>query len=155
APRRVPEGALMTRAAALPVPSAQELAALAQGRHPQPHSILGQHPLPGGGWVIRVRRPLAQAVTAIRANGPRLALRHVGEGIWQGRARGRGQAYTLETSYPDGPDWAAEDPYRFVPSVGEVDLYLFGEGRHEQLWHVLGAHHRPHEGVEGTSFSVW
>src|SRR6185436_14242906 len=29
------------------------------------------------------------------------------------------------------------------------------EGRHEQIWQVLGAHHRPHEDVEGTSFSVW
>jgi 1,4-alpha-glucan branching enzyme len=139
---------------ALPVPSPEVLAAIAQGRHPQPHSILGQHAVEGG-WVIRARRPLATRVTAIRANGTRIALRHVGEGIWQGRARGKSQAYTIEAAYASGPDWVADDPYRFVPSIGEVDLYLFGEGRHEQLWHALGAHHRPHEGVGGTAFSVW
>ena len=145
----------MARAAALPTPPPDELAAIAAGRHPQPHSVLGQHALAGGGWVVRARRPLAQTVTAIRANGTRIALHHIGEGIWQGRARGRGQSYTLETTYPSGPDWTAEDPYRFVPSVGDVDLYLFGEGRHEKLWHARGAHARRHEGAEGTSFSVW
>lgn len=141
--------------AALPVPTREELAAVAGGRHPHPHTILGQHALHGGGWVVRARRPLAKTVTAIRANGTRIALRHLGDGIWQGRAGGKGQSYTLETTYESGPDWTTEDPYRFVPSVGEVDLYLFGEGRHEQLWQVLGAHYRPHEGIDGTSFSVW
>ncbi len=132
-----------------------ELAAIAEGRHPQPHSVLGQHELSGGGWVIRARRPLATSVTAIRANGTRIALRHSAHGIWEGHARGRGQSYTLETTYETGPDWLSEDPYRFVPSIGEIDLYLFGEGRHEKLWDAMGAHYRPHEGVEGTSFTVW
>ncbi|HEU4541243.1 MAG TPA: 1,4-alpha-glucan branching protein GlgB [Jiangellaceae bacterium] len=37
------------------------------------------------------------------------------------------------------------------PWLGEVDLHLIGEGRHERLWDVLGAH--PGEG--GTAFAVW
>jgi 1,4-alpha-glucan branching enzyme len=45
------------------------------------------------------------------------------------------------------------------PSVGELDLHLISEGRHERLWEVLGAHVRTLEGpdgpVEGTSFAVW
>jgi 1,4-alpha-glucan branching enzyme len=133
----------------------EELAAIADGRHPQPHSVLGQHELPGGGWVIRARRPLAQTVTAIRANGTRIPLRHLQHGIWQGHARGRHQPYTLEAHYESGTVWLTEDPYSFEPTLGEVDLYLFGEGRHEKLWEALGAHHRNHEGVAGTSFTVW
>ncbi len=130
------------------------VAALVGGSHPRPHDALGQHPVEGG-HVIRVVRPLAAGVTAIRADGTRLALEHADDGLWQGFAPGPGQAYTVETAYANGPSWTAEDPYRFVPSVGEVDLYLWGEGRHEQLWDVLGAHYRPHEDVPGTSFSVW
>ena len=145
----------MTTAAALPVPGSTLLTAVAHGRHPQPHEVLGQHRLDGDGWVIRARRPLAKTVTAIRANGTRIALKHLSDGIWHGRAAGRGQAYLLETTYDEGPDWVSDDPYRFGPSVGGLDLYLFGEGRHEQLWQVLGAHYRPHEGIAGTSFSVW
>jgi 1,4-alpha-glucan branching enzyme len=42
-----------------------------------------------------------------------------------------------------------------VSSLGDQDLYLWGEGRHEQIWKVLGSHHKTHEDVLGTSFSVW
>ena len=60
-------------------------------------------------------RPLAETVTAFRADGTRVKLTHVADGLWQGLARGPGQAYTLETTYPSGPAWTADDPYRFVP----------------------------------------
>jgi len=138
----------------LPDVHPDHVASLAAGAHPQPHATLGQHPVDGG-FVIRVLRPLAAAVVAVRADGTRIPLTHLSDGLWQGFAPAPGQAYTVETEYDGGPTWTADDPYRFVPSVGEIDLYLWGEGRHEQLWHVLGAHFRPHEDVVGTSFSVW
>jgi len=130
------------------------VAAIAGGSHPNPHETLGQHPVDGG-YVIRALRPLAATVTAVRADASRIPLTHLAEGLWQGFAPGNGQAYTLETSYDNGPNWVTDDPYRFVPSVGDIDLYLWGQGRHEQLWKVFGAHFRPHEEVAGTSFSVW
>jgi 1,4-alpha-glucan branching enzyme len=130
------------------------VSSIVEGSHPQPHATLGQHAVDGG-FVIRAVRPLAKTVTAVRADGSRVALEHLDGGLWQGFAAGEGQSYELETTYDNGPDFVSDDPYRFVPTVGEVDLYLWGEGRHEQLWHVLGAHYRPHEGVTGTSFSVW
>jgi len=139
---------------ALPELHPDHVSSLVAGSHPQPHATLGQHPVEGG-HVIRTVRPLASAVTAIRADGSRIALEHVAHGLWQGFAPAPGQSYQLEAEYDNGPAWTTDDPYRFVPSVGEIDLYLWGEGRHEQLWHVLGAHFRPHEDVEGTSFSVW
>ena len=42
-------------------------------------------------------------------------------------------------------------------TLGELDLYLIAEGRHEQLWKALGAHVRRDESNEllGTAFSVW
>ncbi|NED97399.1 1,4-alpha-glucan branching protein GlgB [Phytoactinopolyspora alkaliphila] len=39
--------------------------------------------------------------------------------------------------------------------IGEMDLHLIGEGRHERLWEVLGAHVRTEDGVAGVSFAVW
>jgi 1,4-alpha-glucan branching enzyme len=144
----------MANPTALPELHPGLVASLVSGSHPQPHSTLGQHAY-ADGFVIRAVRPLAAAVTAVQKDGTRVPLVHVADGLWQGYAAGPGQAYVLESEYDEGPTWTAEDPYRFVPSVGEIDLYLWGEGRHEQLWHVLGAHYRPHEGVAGTSFSVW
>ncbi len=42
-------------------------------------------------------------------------------------------------------------------TLGELDLYLITEGRHENLWDVLGAHvRRDLEGeLIGTAFAVW
>ncbi|MGH9874379.1 MAG: 1,4-alpha-glucan branching protein GlgB [Pyrinomonadaceae bacterium] len=39
--------------------------------------------------------------------------------------------------------------------LGELDLHLFGEGRHEQIYEKLGAHAVTHDGVKGVSFAVW
>ncbi len=41
------------------------------------------------------------------------------------------------------------------PMLGEVDLHLFGEGRHELIYQKLGAHPTVQEGVKGVSFAVW
>ena len=61
--------------------------------------------------------------------------------------------YRLETAYPDGAVVTVDDPYRFWPTVGELDLYLFGEGRDESLWRWLGAHPMTHQGVDVVVFS--
>jgi len=131
--------------------------ALVEARHPRPHDALGQH-FGDEGWVVRVVRPLAATVTIVRADGSEHPLAHDADGLWHGVLPGgadEGQAYTVRTTYDGGPDWNADDPYRFVPSVGEIDLHLWGEGRHEQLWHWMGAHRKQHEGVDGTGFAVW
>ena len=71
--------------------------------------------------------------------------------------------YRLEVSYAGGGDspnvHTVADAYRFLPTLGEVDLHLFAEGRHERLWEILGAHPRsfttPDGVVDGVSFAVW
>ena len=87
-----------------------------------------------------------------------LALEHVGHGIWAGSGAFGPVDYLIRALYGDD-EWTSDDPYRFAPTIGELDLHLIGEGRHEQLWHVLGAHHREHWGasgaVRGTAFTVW
>jgi 1,4-alpha-glucan branching enzyme len=145
----------------VPVPV---LEAVAAGRHYNPHEVLGQHLVDAPGVaeqlvVIRALRPLATEVFAILATGARIELEHLSHGIWQGVSTLGLQDYTLEARYEGAPNWVADDPYRYLPTLGELDLHLIGEGRHERLWDVLGAHHRPHTGVRGdatgTSFSVW
>ena len=63
--------------------------------------------------------------------------------------------YRLAMTYPDGAVAEADDPYRFWPTLGELDLHLLAEGRHEGLWRHLGAQVRVHQGTSGTSFAVW
>ncbi len=130
------------------------LTAVAESRYHDPHAVLGMHP-DDGDVVVRALRPLAASVTASLSDGRTIALAHVTDGVWEGRGAGPARAYRLDTVWEDGSTWSVDDPYRFTPTVGELDLHLISEGRHEQLWRVLGAHPRTHQGVDGVAFSVW
>jgi 1,4-alpha-glucan branching enzyme len=46
-------------------------------------------------------------------------------------------------------------PATFPPTLGELDLYLLGEGSHQRPYELLGAHLRTVDGVAGTAFAVW
>jgi 1,4-alpha-glucan branching enzyme len=50
---------------------------------------------------------------------------------------------------------APASPHEFSPTLGELDLHLFGEGRHERIYDKLGAHLVTHEGQHGVAFAVW
>ncbi|HEX6284248.1 MAG TPA: 1,4-alpha-glucan branching protein GlgB [Pyrinomonadaceae bacterium] len=41
------------------------------------------------------------------------------------------------------------------PTVGELDRYLFGEGKHEEIYKKLGAHVTKMGGTKGVAFAVW
>ncbi|MBD8609566.1 1,4-alpha-glucan branching protein GlgB [Frigoribacterium sp. CFBP 13729] len=138
----------------LPALDDAEVLAAAEGRHAHPHALLGEHTVDGV-TVVRVVRPLAGSVSVTGASGESVVLTHHAHGLWQGLAAAPLGGYQVTAEYEGGAPWVADDPYRFSPTVGDLDLYLFGEGRHEQLWTVLGSHVREHEGVRGTSFAVW
>jgi 1,4-alpha-glucan branching enzyme len=141
-------------------PDATELARLLSGTHHDPHSILGAHEY-GDHTVIRTMRPNAQEIVAVIGN-ERYPFSHVEDALFAVAVPFTGLIdYRLEVSYPgddSGPHTVA-DPYRFLPTLGEIDLHLFSEGRHERLWEVLGAHPRtyttPDGPVDGVSFAVW
>ncbi len=48
-----------------------------------------------------------------------------------------------------------ESSHDFSPTLGELDLHLFGEGKHERIYDKLGAHLTTHEGKHGVAFAVW
>ncbi|MBV9197374.1 MAG: 1,4-alpha-glucan branching protein GlgB [Solirubrobacterales bacterium] len=137
--------------------ASRELEAVVRRQHHNPHGVLGAHP-DGGGVVIRAFRPAATEIKALIDGGETVALEriHAG-GVFEGRVDGveRPPHYRLEVDYGPGGTFTIEDPYAFAPTIGELDLHLIGEGRHEELYAKLGAHVREHQGVRGTAFAVW
>ncbi|MGV9832590.1 1,4-alpha-glucan branching protein GlgB [Nocardia niigatensis] len=136
----------------------RDLLLLAAGTHPDPHTVLGAHPHPDG-TVIRVLRPHAETVAA-RIGDVDHPLAHREHGVFETVVPfPELWDYRLVTTYPGGRTVVDADGYRFLPTLGDVDLHLLGEGRHERLWEVLGAHpkHYPTlDGtVSGTAFAVW
>ncbi|MFD5284222.1 1,4-alpha-glucan branching enzyme [Streptomyces rubrogriseus] len=127
---------------------------LLAGAHHDPHALLGAHPVPGG-IAFRALRPFAREVSVV-VDGERHALASEEDGLFSGVLPLAGiPAYTLVVAYEQGEAQETHDPYRFLPALGELDLHLIGEGRHEQLWQALGAEPMTHEGVAGTRFTVW
>ncbi|MET8586869.1 1,4-alpha-glucan branching enzyme [Streptomyces collinus] len=123
------------------------------GAHHDPHALLGAHPVPGG-TLFRALRPNARAV-AVVVDGVSGELASEGGGIFSAVLPYEAiPAYTLRVTY-DGGEQEVEDPYRFLPALGELDLHLIREGRHEELWRALGAEPMTHQGVAGTRFTVW
>ncbi len=131
------------------------------GSHHNPHEVLGAHPV-GDSLVVRTFRPAATAVEVVvdpagsaqKEQSPAHQIHP--SGIWQAVLKGpQVRDYRLAVTYGE-TTYTVDDPYRFLPTLGEVDLHLLGEGRHEKLWTVLGAHVRRFDGgVTGTSFAVW
>ncbi|OXY89172.1 1,4-alpha-glucan branching enzyme [Streptomyces diastatochromogenes] len=123
------------------------------GAHHDPHALLGAHPVPGG-TLFRALRPNAHAVSVV-VDGTHHGLVSEGGGLFAAVLPcDEIPSYTLHVAYDDGEQEVA-DPYRFLPSLGELDLHLIREGRHEELWRALGAEPMTHQGVAGTRFTVW
>ncbi|WP_225630545.1 1,4-alpha-glucan branching enzyme [Streptomyces solaniscabiei] len=126
---------------------------LLAGAHHDPHALLGAHPVPGG-IAFRALRPFAREVSVV-VDGERRPLVSEEDGLFSGVLPLPDiPAYTLVVTYEEG-EQETHDPYRFLPALGELDLHLISEGRHEQLWRALGAEPMTHEGVTGTRFTVW
>ncbi|AUX23705.1 glycogen branching protein [Sorangium cellulosum] len=141
----------------------REVDLIAAVEHPDPHQVLGPHEEEGDLWV-RVFRPDAEAITVLPGDPslPKLPLRRVHEaGFFEARFPGVTYPkddrfrYRLEVRSADGSVALEQDPYAARPTLGEVDLHLAAEGRHWELYRILGAHVRELDGVSGTSFAVW
>ncbi|GAB3455061.1 1,4-alpha-glucan branching protein GlgB [Streptomonospora sediminis] len=139
-----------------------EIDRLVAGRHHDPHSLLGAHPGAGGTTVVRTLRPLARSVHAVLQDGTRIELAHVHQGVFAATLPGTAPDYRLAVAYDCGTgsvETTTDDPYRHLPTLGELDLHLIRQGRHEELWRALGAHTRTHPSpmgdVDGVGFAVW
>ncbi|WP_141207012.1 1,4-alpha-glucan branching enzyme [Streptomyces griseorubiginosus] len=145
-----PVTAVPPKASGLDVGDRERLLA---GAHHDPHSVLGAHPVPGG-VAFRVFRPYALAVTVV-AGELRAELHDDGDGFFSGALPlTEVPDYRLLVTY-EGSVQDTADAYAFLPALGDLDLHLIGEGRHEELWTALGAQPMTHQGVTGTRFTVW
>ena len=153
-----------------------DLDAVSNASFYNPHEVLGGHLGTGKHRdmvTIRVLRPMAKTVTIVTQNGETPAT-HEFNGVFvavvpaaEGEDGPSIPDYRVRTSYENGTTVTEDDPYRYLPTIGEMDTYLFGEGRHERLWEALGAHvlryddpmggadGTPGEQVVGTAFTVW
>jgi 1,4-alpha-glucan branching enzyme len=130
---------------------------LLAGSHADPFAFLGRHPLPGGGWVVRAFGPDAGRAWVL-AEGGEIEMKRVHEaGLFEATLPEAAPPprYRLRFADRDGVAWEVDDPYGLPPWLGELDLHLIAEGRHQDSWERLGAHLLDHAGLRGVAFAVW
>jgi len=124
-----------------------------EARHHDPFSILGKHTN-----TVRVFIPGAQEIRLAEPHGieaHKKFYRIENTDCFELTDADLPEQYQLDIRDIDGNHWIAEDPYRFDVQLGDVDLHLFNEGKHHQLYNMLGSHHRVVDGVSGVLFAVW
>ncbi|WP_130011918.1 1,4-alpha-glucan branching protein GlgB [Serinicoccus sediminis] len=136
----------------------EEATDVVDGLHRNPHTLLGAHVFDGH-VTVRTLQPDAQLVEVVLADGVRVPMSHETSGIWVAVLPvATVPAYRLKVDTGRGAH-LVDEAYRHGPSLGQTDLHLIGEGRHEELWRALGSRVmtvRDELGeVTGTRFAVW
>src|SRR5687768_6565805 len=115
--------------------SEDEMLSLVRLHHRCPHQLLGMHPLgDGSGVVVRAFIPGARSVEAVPTHEkkrPRIQMQRVHEaGLFEGVSHDTKGVYAYDLKVRNGgdQDLQSRDPYSFLPTLGETDLYLFGQG---------------------------
>ena len=140
--------------------SNDEIDQIRQARHADPFAVLGPHRQADGSTSVRAFLPGATRVTVCDAASGvpcgALTLRHP-DGFFEASFKAGVPAdYRLEVSWNDELHKSTiDDPYRFGPLLGEVDVWLLAEGTHLRPYEVMGGKPRTLQGVDGTGFAVW
>lgn len=131
-----------------------EFDSLLQGRHHDPFSVLGRHG-DGQRQTVRAFRPYTQALYLEAKTRP---MTRVGDSDlfeWHGDGSALPDHYRFIAVNDDGHESVTYDPYSFAPLLTDFDLYLFGEGKHWNIYRMLGAHTRSVDGISGVLFATW
>jgi 1,4-alpha-glucan branching enzyme len=116
-----------------------------------PHSFLGLHSTPQG-QIIRLFRPGSETVY-LDVLGTIVEAMNNGDGIFTFTSSKKLQNTDYRVYHHSG--LLAHDPYAFLPTIGEMDLFLFNKGCHYELYRILGANAGVFHGVKGVRFAVW
>lgn len=135
--------------------TADDIEALAEGRHRDPFSVLGQHQHVDQN-IFRTIAPGASKVELLDGDLVTVAQMHrIHEiGIYEAKLRTALSEYRLRIHH-QANSRIVDDAYRFDSLMGEVDEHLLGEGNHDLLYDLLGAHPQTRNNASGVNFAVW
>ncbi|MEY4755712.1 MAG: hypothetical protein RJA34_610 [Pseudomonadota bacterium] len=132
---------------------------ICSARHGDPFSVLGPQPAGEGRVSYRAFLPTAlqvQVVDGAQETVLGTLKQHHADGFFESEVPAATSApHRLRVMWGNGEQSLLDDPYRFGTVLGDMDVWLLGEGTHLRPYEVLGANERTMDGVAGTSFAVW
>ena len=129
-----------------------------RGDYKDPFTVLGMH-REKGKLIVRALLPQAISVSVVdSSSGKEIApmQRWEDTALFVAEMEEKKAFFTYRLKI----DWGdhvqeLEDPYRFPPVLGDIDVWLLSEGTHHRPYEKLGAHPLEMEGIHGVSFAVW
>lgn len=133
-----------------------EVYEILDSNHRDPHHILGQHKMDDF-YYINVYKPSAAAVDIINlSSGETVAMNKVNDvGFYTIVVGPNPVDYKLRITEGSGYVWETHDAYSYEPILQELDLHLFSQGNHYEIYKKMGAHVIEVDGVAGVHFAVW
>ena len=139
--------------------SQDEMNAIIDGNHSNVFAVLGIHRDKGSKEIfIRTYQPNSQKVELLDYENKFIGemLRLDDRGFYQiNLGKKQNFKYRFRITNDLGAVYIVEDVYRFEPTLGDIDMYLFSEGNHHDIYKKLGAHVLEIDGIKGVAFAVW
>jgi 1,4-alpha-glucan branching enzyme len=129
------------------------LAQLIRGEIYDPHQLLGLHCVEEDEKTIRLWRPGATTIHLEVCGKIVEAEKIHPAGLFEYRVPSSITSADYRVYHQNG--LLAHDPYAWWPTLGEIDLYLFGKGVHYELYKAMGGRLTTHQGIQGVKFAVW
>ncbi|MEL6306870.1 MAG: 1,4-alpha-glucan branching protein GlgB [Chloroflexota bacterium] len=135
--------------------------AITHGDHGAPRDVLGAHQVSPKKVVVRAFRPTAKTLTLIderKKSSKKVEMEMLDKnGLFEVSLTGTVEKldYSFEEVPYEGETFTFKDPYAYPMLLGEMDIYLHGEGRNWRIYDKLGAQLREIDGVKGINFAVW
>ncbi|KQO71024.1 1,4-alpha-glucan branching protein GlgB [Methylobacterium sp. Leaf89] len=132
------------------------IAAIMAANHGDPFSVLGPHQVGPGQWEIRAVLPEAKSASLL-VGGRRIPFeRKHPDGFFIAPLPSEGRPlYELSVETWDGLERSRHDPYGFGSSLRQEDIDNLREVGSNVTYRILGAQHRPVDGIDGFRFAVW
>ncbi|MDO3385595.1 1,4-alpha-glucan branching protein GlgB [Gilvimarinus sp. SDUM040013] len=132
--------------------------------HHDPFSVLGRHSLPAA-----PNKPVEHEITVYLPGGCGSAeietatgfapLQHIPDTDFYTYRQTEDAAipehYVVRWRTSDQTPVQRHDPYTFAPQISDYDLHLFAEGRHWDIYRLLGAQPKIIDGIAGVLFATW
>ena len=139
--------------------SPHDLHRLLHAEHDDPFGFLGMHET-NQHLVVRAFRPDAKSLTIVDSRKPQHRFpteRIAEEGVFEANIKDTRERfdYLLEITNWSGETFQISDPFSYGVVLGDLDMHLYCEGNHYEIYKKLGAHLAEINGHQGTTFAVW
>lgn len=143
-------------------PLSHEMLRIVTATHHDPFEVLGRHPLgakatPTSDTLVRVYLPGARSAALLIGEQSFALIRIEGTDFfeWHGLGKNLPKHYLVQWYDRHNTPHTEFDPYTFAPQLGDIDMHLFAEGQHWNIYQHLGAHPRTVDGIDGVLFATW